>query len=528
MAKVIASTIVALVLWAGAVQVVAAEDVSPELARIAALYVLHTLHPEFFAEPRAVKISEPRIYPSYYGLRKYYVIYIYNGPGDVPSWSDLERNTVKDRYLNKWFRYFIFPAVKSELPSRDIKGGIPPTIGKKNKAEEIIKSKNLFPTPSYSRTIVEGEEIYFVFRSGTKDYLVNTAGSIFSPPDIPGSHKPPDFEKYHRMADDFWNEVNDFNVEEIELGKLRKKSGTDYGNYKPPNWDQEMPNYYQDWGGHFGCVAASAADFLGNYSGAQGYKWKNIPYEPDQYKTLDYGKWIMRFLYDQIKNFCSNPLLCPDMDIAFKGLNNWLGIYGRSYTGWQTNYAKKGYNPVNDWNFITTGLSTKCGYCLGEWPPSSDAIGHCYVIWGYDEVGGQHYLAGWNPEILNGPPQEFAIETKLAQGYKYSCLKCNNPKHGGGYEPAAVNLSYNGDENGVEFRWTQIRGAEVLGYDILTVRCAADNIAFDTIVTLPNDEPGKTDYSVAVPFLEPEQRYYLEIKWQNGFTTIEEFPRRIR
>jgi hypothetical protein len=234
MAKGVLITVSTVLLWVGVVQVVAADDVSPELARKAALYILHTLHPEFFTEPRGFKVSEPRIYPSYNGLRKYYVIYFYNGPGNMPSWSGLERYAGKYKYLNKWFRYFIFPTVKSELPSRSINGGIPPTIGLKPKAEGIIKSKQLFPTPFYSRTIVEGEEIYSVFRSGTKDYLVNTSGLIFSPPDIPGSHNPPDLERYRRMADEFWSEVNNFNVEEIESGKLQRIGGTEYGNYKPP------------------------------------------------------------------------------------------------------------------------------------------------------------------------------------------------------------------------------------------------------------------------------------------------------
>jgi hypothetical protein len=211
MAKGILITISTVLLWVGVVQVVAADDVSPELASKAGLYLLEKYHYEKFDKGFGVQVSEPKIYPSYNGLRQYYVVFAYSGPGDIPKWADLEGDPEKYRSRNKWFQHFIFPTTKREPVVRRISGGIPRTIRFRREAEEVIRSKRYFPPPTYSRTVIEGTEVYFVFSSGEKDYLVNYGGWIVTPPNIPGAPIPVDVEKSRNETNKFWEDVEKFN-----------------------------------------------------------------------------------------------------------------------------------------------------------------------------------------------------------------------------------------------------------------------------------------------------------------------------
>ena len=481
-------------------------------------------------------MSEPKKYPSYNGLREYYVVFAYSGPGDIPTWADLEGDPEKYRNRNEWFQHFIFPTTQKEPVIRRISGGIPRTIRFRREAEEVIRSKQYFPPPTYSRTVIEGTEVYFVFSSVENEYLVNYSGSIVTPPNIPGAPIPVDVEKSRNETYKFWEDVEGFNLDAGLMDKYGLLYETDWEGYLPADWHLEVPSYWKKSGGiNRGCAAASMANFLGNYSGKQGYLWSGIPYDDTEYKEQYYGLWIMANantgLYWKMGKYCSDPTGLNDIHIAHRALNDWLGESGKSYKGWSTQHYIKGYNPINDWGFLTQGLGTHCGFVLGEWTPACVHLGHLYVIWGYKVVtegSTYHWLAGWDPDELIPTAEQFIIEDMLNNGWKFSALKCNNPKHGGGYEPAAVSLSYNVNENDIEFRWTQIRGPEVSAYDIVTPRCLGDYIAFDTIVSLTNDEPGKSDYSVKASGLEPGQKYYLEIKWREGFTTIEEFPGGIR
>ena len=77
----------------GVAQVMAADTyVSPELAEKTALLLTEKYNPGEMESGYKVRVSEPKVYYNYDRSRKYYVIYLYFGPGQMPTWEDIQKN----------------------------------------------------------------------------------------------------------------------------------------------------------------------------------------------------------------------------------------------------------------------------------------------------------------------------------------------------------------------------------------------------------------------------------------------------
>lgn len=208
------SATILTILALGAATVVATaanDDVSPELARKAAYVWLMKFHPETAEQGYEVRISEPKVYYSYDRERKYYVVYAYFGPGKMPSWKEMERKTKKDRtaYLGPTdsFRSWVIPTSMSELPRSIGRVGIPGTLSFRPTAKYILDGQLPSDTWEYSRTIIEGREMFCVFRSGNKEVVVATNGEILSGDTVYGKPRPPDPAEYLRRIQELWSEV---------------------------------------------------------------------------------------------------------------------------------------------------------------------------------------------------------------------------------------------------------------------------------------------------------------------------------
>jgi hypothetical protein len=179
------------------------DDVSPELARKAAAYLINKYHPEEYELGYDVRVSEPRIYYDYTGKRKYYAVYAYFGPGDMPSWDTIEKE--RESFFKKanTFRSFIIPADKKEFFYTIGKGTIPITLISHKRAEERLRRTEPSSSWEYRRTIIAVDHIYFVFLKGSEEVIVNPGGRIIEPEDLP-YHDP--YPHHYRI----WNEIEEY------------------------------------------------------------------------------------------------------------------------------------------------------------------------------------------------------------------------------------------------------------------------------------------------------------------------------
>jgi hypothetical protein len=232
--------------------------VSPELARKAAAYLIHKYNPEEYELGYDVRISEPRIYYDYSGKRKYYAVYAYFGPGDMPSWETLEKE--RERFIKKanTFRSFIIPADKKEFFYTIGKGTIPITLISHKKAEERLRRTEPSSSWKYHRTIIAGDYpgyVYFVFLKGSEEVIVETGGRIIGPEDLPYNDPYP---HHYRV----WKEIEEYLQSGNFQGKVYR---LDNDGYQPPGWEGEMPHYWQKGGtppnGDWRCPSTSTAGF---------------------------------------------------------------------------------------------------------------------------------------------------------------------------------------------------------------------------------------------------------------------------
>jgi hypothetical protein len=240
------------------------DDVSPELAREAAAYLIRKYHPKEYELGYDVRISEPRIYYDYSGKRKYYAVYAYFGPGDMPSWETIEKE--QEGFFKKanTFRSFIIPADKKEFFYTIGRGSIPITLISHKRAEERLRKTEPSSPWKYRRTIIAVDHIYFVFQKGPEEVIVNPGGRIIELEDLPYNDPYP---HHYRI----WNEIEEY----LQSGNPQGKAyPVDSDGYQPSGWEGEMPHYWQKGGtppnGDWGCPSTSTADFLAFYYGGAG------------------------------------------------------------------------------------------------------------------------------------------------------------------------------------------------------------------------------------------------------------------
>jgi hypothetical protein len=153
----------------------AAEDgITAKDAAYKALYLLVTDPPPYYGQGYIERISTPRVYYDYEGKKKYYVFYSYIGPGEMPSWGDLEAYS-----RNRWARVFggeekskydvsrvcnfLIPATKEEPLFVIRRDGVPWVIMGRGLADRVIKKENPDIPYRYTRTIIEGPDAYFEY-----------------------------------------------------------------------------------------------------------------------------------------------------------------------------------------------------------------------------------------------------------------------------------------------------------------------------------------------------------------------------
>ncbi len=215
MKKLAITTASALVALAAAATFAGAaeDDVSPELARKAAVGMLKTSPNESRLDTGyPLQVSEPREYYSYDGNRKYYVVYTYFGPGDIPTWEQLER---KPKRETEYFHCFIIPATKKEMPNREGHVNIPLTIRRKVPSEEILKGKFPGQPYEYVKTVIHASSTFFVFNVKGRDVFVDADwGHVYPASDSIGMAAPPDEIEYQRMTKEAWDKVDSVDVSE--------------------------------------------------------------------------------------------------------------------------------------------------------------------------------------------------------------------------------------------------------------------------------------------------------------------------
>jgi hypothetical protein len=157
--------------------------VTPELARKAALWLGREYDPEEGrADPR---VSEAKVFYDYRGGRGYYAVYLYFGPGEMPTWETLERDA--GDYFDEAgsFRSFIIPTDKRE--SFDFRGreSIPRTLYPYETACANLRRFQPAHAWEYERTFVARGDVYFLFRAGDEEVITDLEGRTVAPEILP-------------------------------------------------------------------------------------------------------------------------------------------------------------------------------------------------------------------------------------------------------------------------------------------------------------------------------------------------------
>jgi hypothetical protein len=518
--------ILGTVMWYSlVVPVIGLEDsVLPQLARAAVPYLIRKYHPEEYELGYDVRISEPRIYYDYSGVRKYYAIYAYFGPGDMPSWETIEKDP--DAYFEEtnMFRSFIIPADKKEFFDTIGKPTIPLTLHSHKKAEKKLREREPLGAWKYQRTIIATDRVYFVFVKGNKEIIVTTGGSVIDPQELP--YLEPSLHDFS-----IWNEVEEYLRNSNFQGKA---SQLDSGGYQPSGWEADMPHYWQEGGtppnGNWGCSSTSTADFLGFYSGIAGYDWKGCPHSKNQWQNQTYGDWILRgnssdgiyYRYKKRGNvYDMTPMRMCD------GLGDWVNEYSPTYRSkFKRHYGNKGWNPIDNWATVKEWLNDHNGFVLAQWPTSG--AGHCFAIFGWKEENNHHFLIGWDPAYQSKNAAKSEFELEVWSGYSWGMLHCSNPTHGGGNRPPVSALEFSVFEDRILFTWNQENGGGVEGYYIVSFTDRKDSgKAIKRVATVPLESGEQLEYVIDIQNNGFDNAdFYLEILRESGHIESRGFIRK--
>ncbi len=155
-------------------------DVSPELAWKAACRSFEGAVRSFHSRGRLARVSEAKVYYSYDGTMKYYVVYLFAGREPMPTWRELERDP-EGATKNGWFRTVIVNGTRQLAPIFGGRYCAPIVIVEREAAKRRFLAEHPGEGWRYSRAVVEGTYPYFVFTSGSKEVLVNVGGDVVDP-----------------------------------------------------------------------------------------------------------------------------------------------------------------------------------------------------------------------------------------------------------------------------------------------------------------------------------------------------------
>lgn len=485
------------------------DEVTPELAKKAALYLLDKYHHGAFETGYPVRLSGVKTFTNYAGDLINYEVYIYAGPGDIPTDAELEKR-VKDNDDNgaKWIRSYIIPANKTRIPDKAGQIGCPLTIMKKITAEKALAAAYPNDKAIYLRTVIEGRRIvWYVYKVKGNEILVNGSGEIAEPGLQYGADKPTCPTEYEMHARGFWSEVeaSTIDLNTIDINKVDGSDFTPEG-YSPEDWQNYMPRYQQQPGR---CAATAAADFLGYY-GAKGYVWAGNPYTMDQYYTQAYGQWIClepgnssRGLYYLVS---TEPGYVSIGQLDY-GLRQWLQ-YHASSIHFSTSTSDP-YNFVNNWFSFTLWMNDYNGVVTGLYEDGQAPQGHAYATWGYKTEFGEHWIGVNDPEN-SGYFQltELCYEEEILAGNLFAILRCDNPKHIGGKAPVVYALNQDNTNSKTELRWESQAGPNITKFAIIAGYADSNGRKTDKLVC-EYKRSGQTRYAVKIQKDAKADGYWL-------------------
>lgn len=155
-------------------------DVSAELAWKASCRSFEGRVEHYHSRNRLARVSEPKVYYSYDGKIKYYVVYLFAGREPMPTWRELERDP-EGRTKNGWFRSVIVNGTKELPPIIRGQNGLPAVVSQREEVTRRFLAKHPGEGWEYSRAVIELVDCYFVFTSGSKEVLVTVGGEVVDP-----------------------------------------------------------------------------------------------------------------------------------------------------------------------------------------------------------------------------------------------------------------------------------------------------------------------------------------------------------
>jgi hypothetical protein len=246
------------------------DDVSSELARKTVYWLYEDLYPTAFDEGYRIQISEPKVYYNIQGTVKYYAFFVYDGPGDIPSWDELMKlsDEVEPGPIPGLYN-IVINGNRKLPPYFRFDSGIPHVIANKGKIREKLEMGEPRGNWRYGGAYIEGIEVYYKFRSGDTVVITDMSGRIINPSDV-GFNLDLLDETTVKKNRGKWDEIEAF-VETPSYwnNSLLKSSDFDldsqdsppYGNYIPVNWYLYMPEYSNI----YGCAPAGTADYLASH-----------------------------------------------------------------------------------------------------------------------------------------------------------------------------------------------------------------------------------------------------------------------
>ena len=200
-------TAIAVAVTAGSVKAADENEVTPELAKKAAVYLfLNNVCGRRVDSVNQVLISDTKVFYNYDSTKYYYVIYIYFGSGDIPTWNDVEASP--EKYHNDCWS-FIIPSSKKEMIFDDAGHvGDPTVISLKESAWIIIKTKFPDAEIKYVSTVIQGCKELFVFNVNGREMMVSTLfGGINEASPTIGEWQPGDKDLYDRLTKSQWDAI---------------------------------------------------------------------------------------------------------------------------------------------------------------------------------------------------------------------------------------------------------------------------------------------------------------------------------
>ncbi len=203
--------LVSVAVFSAAIVLGATTDaVSPELARKAVRWHIEDFYSEDLKEGYRIEVSEPTIYSNFDRTLKYYAFYLYNGPGEMPSWSELEKQADDGRFeKDRWLYNIVISGTKKLPPFFRFDSGPPRVISNKKIAGELLEKQHPKGNWRFVRAFIEGMDVYYIFRSGKTEVLTDMCGAIVRPENVRVKIELIEQDDMERCRKE-WNEIEAF------------------------------------------------------------------------------------------------------------------------------------------------------------------------------------------------------------------------------------------------------------------------------------------------------------------------------